>query len=448
MAKRTKVLIQGAGGRDFHVFNTVFRDDPGSEVVAITAAQIPNIDDRQYPPVLAGPLYPQGIPIVPESELDRIVRERGVERVVFSYSDVTYDFVEAQAARARAVGAQFAPFDPDATMLEPEKPCVAVCAVRTGCGKSAISRHVAGTLRGMGMRVAVLRHPMPYGNLSDQVVQRFAALSDLDRHHCTIEEMEEYEPHIRAGNVVFAGADYAKILETAEREADVIVWDGGNNDTPFVRPGLFFTVLDPFRAGDEVRYFPSRWNLEHADALVIGKIGEAKPQDVAALRDSAKRHNPKAAVIEARSTIHLADPAAVRGRRVLVIEDGPTVTHGGMGFGAGLLAAQRAGAGSIVDPRPFASGEIAEAFRKYGHLSDVLPALGYGAREIADLEATVDRADCEVVVVGTPVDLTRILKVRKPCVRASYEHQDAGEPSVTTILGEWIAAGGGARTRS
>lgn len=440
MPHRTRIVILGAGGRDFHVFNTLYRADPAVEVVAITAAQIPHIDRRTYPPELAGPLYPEGVPILPEADLERIVRERKVDRIVHAYSDVTYSQIAQESERARAMGAAFETFDPDATMLAGTKPCVAVCAVGTGCGKSALSRHVATVLRGRGLRVAVLRHPMPYGNLAEQVVQRFASLEDLDRHRCTIEEREEYEPHVRAGNVVFAGADYARILAAAEREADVVVWDGGNNDTPFVRPGLLLTVLDPLRVGHETTYFPSRWNLKRADVLVIGKTDHARREDVEALRETARRRNPGARVVEVRSAIRLADPAAVRGRRVLVVEDGPTVTHGGMAYGAGYLAATEAGAAEIVDPRPFAQGEIADAYRQYPHLRRVLPALGYGERQIADLAVTIERADCDVVVVGTPIDLTHLLAVRKPCVRATYEHEDAGEPTIAEIVGEFVAA--------
>ncbi len=436
MPERRRIAILGAGGRDFHVFNTLYRDAVADEVVAFTAAQIPHIAGRTYPPSLAGPLYPHGIPIVPQEELESLLASRRVDHVVFAYSDVTYDFVEAIGARVRRAGASFEPFDPEATMLRASKPCVAVCAVRTGCGKSALSRHVAAELRKLGLRVAVLRHPMPYGDLAVQAVQRFATVDDLARHRCTIEEMEEYEPHVEAGDVVFAGVDYARILAAAQEEADVVVWDGGNNDAPFVRPDLFFTLLDPLRAGDELRYFPGRFNLEHADVLVIGKVDEAPAGAVERLHESARSRNPDAVVIEARSPIRLADPGAVRGRRVLVVEDGPTVTHGGMAFGAGLIAARRAGAARIVDPRPFATGEIADAFRAYPHLREVLPALGYGAREVADLAATIERADCDVVVSGTPIDLGRVVRLTKPCVRATYAYEDVVPGAVARLLAE------------
>ncbi len=436
MTNPKRVLILGAGGRDFHVFNTMYRDDPRSEVVAITAAQIPNIEDRTYPAVLAGPRYPRGIPIRPESDLAALVRGERVQEVVFAYSDVTLQYVRQMARRVEELGAAFRTFDIEGTMLRSKRPCVAICAVRTGCGKSGVSRLVASTLREMGRRVAVLRHPMPYGNLSEQVVQRFASVEDLNRHKCTIEEMEEYEPHIAAGNVVYAGADYAKILEQAEGEADVIVWDGGNNDTPFVRPDLLFTLLDPLRPGDEVGYFPSIWNLEHADALVIAKSEEAKQDDVATVRANAKRHNPKAVLIDGRSPIEISDPAKVSGLRVLVVEDGPTVTHGGMGYGAGLVAARRAGAAQIVDPRPYAQGQIAAALAKYPHVKSVLPALGYGKEEIADLEATIRRVPCDTVVIGTPIDLGRVLRIDKPTVRVTYSYADASRPGVADLVRE------------
>ncbi|MHC4932345.1 MAG: cyclic 2,3-diphosphoglycerate synthase [Planctomycetota bacterium] len=434
MTDRTRVLILGAGGRDFHVFNTCYRDDPSVEVVALTATQIPGIDSRIYPAVLAGPHYPEGVPILPEAELETIVRERRVEEAVFAYSDVSFDYVEEMKARIEKTGAAFRVFDADRTMIRGEKPCVAVCAVRTGCGKSALSRYVASLLRDMGKRPGILRHPMPYGNLHEQVVQRFAEIEDLAHHRCTIEEMEEYEPHIKAGNVVFAGADYQKILDAAEEESDVIVWDGGNNDTPFIRPDLWITVLDPLRPGHELTYFPGRWNFERADVLVIGKTGEAREEDLALLRRNIEAHNPEAMVIEGRSPFEASDVEAIRGKRALVVEDGPTTTHGGMGYGAGYLAAERAGAAEIVDPRPFAAGDIASAFRDYPHLKSVLPALGYGEKEIADLAATIEAADCDVVVIGTPIDLTRVVEIDKPTVRVTYGFEETTKPGLGEIL--------------
>jgi len=442
MADRTRVLILGAGGRDFHVFNTCYRDAPAREVVAFTATQIPEIDRRVYPPELAGPLYPKGIEVFPEADLQRLVRERKVKEVVFAYSDVPQTYVDEMGRHVRALGASFAPFDPDRTMLRSRLPCVAVCAVRTGCGKSAVSRHVVGALKELGRRPVVLRHPMPYGNLKDQAVQRFARLEDLQAHHCTIEEMEEYEPHILAGNVVFAGADYARILAAAEKEGDVIIWDGGNNDTPFVRPDLHVTLVDPLRPGHELSYFPGRWNLERADVVVVPKIDEARPQDIETVERNIAQVNPGARICRGRSPVAIADPAAIRGKRALVVEDGPTATHGGMGYGAGLVAARRAGAAAIVDPRPHATGLIAEAFRAYPHLHDVLPALGYGAKEMKDLETTIDRTDCDVVVVGTPIDLSRVIRIRKPAVRVTYGFEEASQPGLAAAVADHFQRSG------
>jgi predicted GTPase len=441
MSERIRVLIMGAGGRDFHVFNTCYREDPTHEVVAFTATQIPGIEHRVYPPELAGPLYPQGVPVFPEAELERLVRELRVKEVVFAYSDVHEDHLERLGRRVRTLGASFSPFDPDRTMLRSRHPCVAVCAVRTGCGKSAVSRHVVAELNAIGRRPVVLRHPMPYGDLRRQGVQRFARLEDLALRACTIEEMEEYEPHILAGNVVYAGADYARILEAAEGEGDLIVWDGGNNDTPFVKPDLHITLVDPLRPGHELSYFPGRWNVERADVVVVGKTDEARPGDVDTVLGNVARLNPRAEVCRGRSPVVLDDQGGVRGRRALVIEDGPTATHGGMGYGAGLVAARRAGASEIVDPRPYAKGLIAEAFRDYPHLRDVLPALGYGETELRDLEATIDAADCDVVVVGTPIDLSRVIRIRKPVVRATYRFEAASHPTLSEILADRFAVG-------
>jgi len=434
MTGKTRVLILGAGGRDFHVFNTCYRDDPTREVVAFTATQIPEIDRRTYPPELAGPLYPAGIPVFPESDLDRLVREHGVQEVVFAYSDVPQSYVDEMGRHVRSLGAAFATFDADRTMLRSKLPCVAVCAVRTGCGKSAVSRHVVAALRELKLRTVVLRHPMPYGNLKEQAVQRFAHLDDLKKHRCTIEEMEEYEPHILAGNVVFAGADYAEILAAAEKEGDVVVWDGGNNDTPFVRPDLHITLVDPLRPGHELSYFPGRWNLERADVVVVPKIGEARAEDIDTVVRNVARVNPGARICRGRSPVSISDASAIKGKRALVIEDGPTATHGGMGYGAGLVAARRAGASAIVDPRPYATGLIAEAFRAYPHLHAVLPALGYGEKEMKDLEATIERADCDVVVVGTPIDLSRVIRIRKPAVRVTYAFEEAETPGLAAAV--------------
>ncbi len=432
----SRIVILGAGGRDFHVFNTCYRDDPSHEVVAFTATQIPDIDDRIYPPVLSGPRYPNGIPILPESDLEKILKEQNVEEAIFAYSDVPQSHVADLAHRCEAVGVSLRPFDPARTMLQGNKPCVAVCAVRTGCGKSAVSRYVVSVLRDLGRQPAVLRHPMPYGDLRRQVVQRFGTLEDLAKHECTIEEMEEYEPHIQAGSAVFAGADYEKVLAAAEQEADVILWDGGNNDTPFIRPDLYITLLDPLRPGHELTYFPGRWNFERADVLVIGKTGEARPEDIETVTRNAKEHNPGAHLLRATSPVTISDADAVRGKRALVIEDGPTATHGGMGYGAGMIAAERSGASEIVDPRPFATGGIAAAFEDYPHLKKVVPALGYGREQIADLEATIDRAECDVVVIGTPIDLGRIVKITKPSVRVTYGFAEETKPGLAEILRE------------
>lgn len=468
--RRRRVVILGAGGRDFHVFNTRYRHDPSTRVVAFTAAQIPHIEDRRYPPVLSGALYPEGIPIQPERTLEELIREASVDEAVFAYSDVSLEHIDDVRGRVEGAGAAFRTYPVTATQLPSARPSVAVCAVRTGCGKSAVSRHLVASLARFGgkgsagggsgastdaaggegamgeagapageRRVGVIRHPMPYGNLERQVVQRFETLDDLERQECTVEEMEEYEPHIRAGSVVYAGADYLKILGLAEFDSDVILWDGGNNDAPFIRPDVLVTLLDPLRAGDETRYFPSRWNLEHADILVVAKSDRASDDEIEAVLESARRHNPDAAVVLGASPYALDRPDAVEGKRVLVVEDGPTTTHGGMGYGAGWLAAREAGAGEIVDPRPFAVGEIAEAFESHPHLRDVLPALGYGPDQLRDLERTIDAAECDVVVVGTPIDLTRIVEIRKPTVRATYSYADAGDVELAETVLEKLA---------
>lgn len=436
MSERKRVVIMGAGGRDFHVFNTCHRDDPTCEVVAFTATQIPGIDERTYPPVLAGSQYPDGIPIRPERELERIIQEHWVQEVVFAYSDVSYDYVAKVSRRVEATGASFHLFDADKSMLPATKPVVAVCAVRTGCGKSAVSRYVARTLKDMGVQPAALRHPMPYGNLKDQVVQRFETLADLELHKCTIEELEEYEPHIDVGNIVYAGADYAKILAAAEQECDVVIWEGGNNDTSFIKPDLYITLLDPLRPGHEMDYFPGRWNVERAHVLILTKIDEARPVDVEAVRENAAKLNPAAIIIEGHSPIELAQPELVKGKRVLVIEDGPTVTHGGMGYGAGFLAAERAGAREIVDPRPYVTGEIASALEVYTHLDTVLPALGYGERQLRDLEETINKVDCDAVVIGTPIDLARLLTINKPAVRATYSFKESDDTKLARMIQE------------
>jgi predicted GTPase len=433
-ARRARIAILGAGGRDFHVFNTRYRHDHTSEVVAFTAAQIPHIENRPYPPVLSGALYPDGIRIVPEDDLEALIQAEAVEECVFAYSDVPPDDFAAVKARVESAGARFTPFHAVGTMLPVARPCVAVCAVRTGAGKSGVARHLTRALRANGSRVGVLRHPMPYGQLDKQVVQRFRTIDDLAKHECTIEEMEEYEPHIRNGSTVFAGADYHKILGAAEDESDAILWDGGNNDNPFLLPDVLVTLLDPLRAGDELTYFPSRWNLEHADVLVIAKTDQASDEQIEAVLRTAEAHNPDATIVMGASPYELDEPDACRGKRCLAIEDGPTTTHGGMGYGAGLLAAKAGGAAEIVDPRPYATGEIAEAFEHYPHLHDVLPALGYGDQQLADLAATIERVPCDVVVIGTPIDLRRVVEIGKPAVNVTYGYADAGDVKLADIV--------------
>ncbi len=424
--ERKRVVIMGAAGRDFHNFNVFFRDQEEYEVVAFTATQIPNIEDRTYPPVLAGRLYPEGIEIEPEEDLERIIAERDVDQVVFSYSDLSHEEVMHLGSRAVAAGASFLLLGHSKTALRSSKPVIAVCAARTGSGKSQTTRAVANVLKEMGKRVAVIRHPMPYGDLAKQALQRFETYSDLDLHRTTIEEREEYEPHIDAGNVVFAGVDYEAILREAEESADVILWDGGNNDSSFFSTDLYITILDALRPGHSITYHPGEVNLRLADVLIINKIDTAKGEDITAVEEIAAAYNPTAEVILARSPVRLADPEAVEGKRVLVIDDGPTLTHGGMPFGAGYVAAKSAGAESIVDPRPYAMGSIRGTFQKYKHLKDVLPAMGYGSEQVSELEATINAVPCDVVVTGTPIDLSRVMEVNKPMVRARYELGEVG----------------------
>jgi len=440
MEEARKIVIMGAGGRDFHVFNTCYRGDPSRRVVAFTAGQIPHIDARTYPASLAGPGYPRGIPIVPEAGIDALVRREEVDEVVFAYSDVSYRALDEWKGRIEELGARFSTFDPDGTMLPVERPSVAVCAVRTGAGKSPVSRRVSAILVAMGRRPVVVRHPMPYGNLRQQVVQRFATADDFRTHRCTIEEMEEYEPHVANGQVVFAGVDYAQVFEAAAAEGDLLVWDGGNNDTPFLRPDLWITVVDPLRPGHELTWFPGRINLERADVVVINKVDEARPDALERVRQNVRAMNPRAQVVETRSEIALSDPDAVRGRRALVVEDGPTTTHGGMGYGAGLVAALRHGASGIVDPRPFLRGELEETFRQNPHLRAVLPAVGYGEGQLRDLRETIERSDCDVVVIGTPVDLARVLDLKKPSVRVSYEIAETSRDGLRGILEQRFGA--------
>jgi predicted GTPase len=431
---RRRVLIMGAAGRDFHNFNTVYRDDTGSEVVAFTATQIPFIDDRRYPAALAGPSYPDGIPIHDESELVRLIGELEVDDVAFSYSDVSHEYVMHAASRVLAAGASFVLLGPDDTMLRASVPTVAVTAVRTGVGKSQTTRAIAGALKEAGKRVVAVRHPMPYGDLASQRVQRYAELADLDRYDCTIEEREEYEPHITSGTVIYAGVDYGAILEQAQAEAEVLLWDGGNNDLPFYRPDVWITLVDPLRAGHELTYHPGEANLRAADVIVVNKMDSAAADQVARLDETIAQVNPTATVVKANSKVTVDDPDAIRGRRVLVIEDGPTLTHGSMKIGAGVVAAERNGAAEIVDPRPWAVGTIAETFETYD-VGPVLPAMGYSDGQLAELEKIVDAAEADLVVIGTPIDLRRVIDIRKPAVRVRYDLDVLpGSPSLADVL--------------
>jgi predicted GTPase len=436
---RIRTLILGAAGRDFHNFNVMYRDDERYDVVGFTAAQIPNITDRRYPPSLAGPYYPDGIPIYDEARLSGLIASLNVRQAVFSYSDVSYQYLMHRGAIVNAAGADFVLPGPRQTMLTGTKPVVSVCAVRTGAGKSQTSRRVAHLLRSRGRNAVVVRHPMPYGDLAAQRVQRFATLADLDRHHCTIEEIEEYEPHIVSGSVVYAGVDYAAIRRQAEAEADVIVWDGGNNDFPFYRPELHIVVADPLRLGNELTYYPGEANLRMADVVVINKIDSATPEDTAALRRHISAANPRASIVLANSPVVADRPELVTGRRVLVVEDGPTTTHGEMRFGAGTVAARRLGASEIVDPRPYAVGSIVETFATYPGIGQLLPAMGYGERQVRDLEATIANTPCDTVIVGTPIDLTRLVKIRQAVVRVAYELHEVGLPSLEQLIGEFVA---------
>ena len=434
---RTRVLIAGAAGRDFHNFNLVYRDRPEFEVVAFTATQIPNIDGRRYPPELAGSLYPDGIPILPESALEQLVREHEIDSVVFAYSDVTHEHVMHLGSRALASGASYHLISPAHTMLTSAKPVVAVCAVRTGSGKSQTTRHVARLFRDAGKRVAVLRHPMPYGDLAAQAVQRFERYEDLDEHDCTIEEREEYEPHIAEGNLVFAGIDYERILRAAEEEADVILWDGGNNDTPFIKPDVHIVVVDPHRPGHELRYHPGETNLRMADVCVVNKIDSASQDGIDAVLNSIHDNTQSARVILAASPFDVeGDAEEIRGKRVLAIEDGSTLTHGEMTYGAAVLAAKQHGAAELVDPRPFAVGTIAETFEQYPNVGTLLPAMGYGRQQMEDLRETIERCDADLVLIGTPIDLRRLIELDKPAMRVTYKLQEMGEPTLKDVLAE------------
>ena len=431
-----RIVIMGAAGRDFHNFNVYFRGRPEYRVVAFTATQIPNIEGRVYPAELAGSGYPDGIDILPESDLPQIIEEQNVDEVVFAYSDIPHEYVMHQASLCLAHGVDFRLLGPNHTMLESRKPVVAVTAVRTGVGKSQTTRRVVEILKGVGLRVVAVRHPMPYGNLLDQVVQRFATYEDLDRYQTTIEEREEYEPHLDRGAVVYAGVDYGRILEQAEEEADVIVWDGGNNDLPFYRPDVHIVLVDPHRPGHESQYHPGEANLRRADVVIINKIDTAGPEGVNAVRKSIARLNPRAVVIDAASPIFVDDPGAIRGKRVLVVEDGPTLTHGEMKYGAGVVAAKKFGCSELVDPRPYAVGSIISTFERYPGIGTLLPAMGYGREQVRDLEATLNRVDCDLVVIATPIDLRRLVSINKPMVRVRYELQEIGQPTLDDVLTE------------
>jgi predicted GTPase len=429
-----KTLIMGAAGRDFHNFNVFYRDNKDYEVVAFTATQIPNIEGRKYPAELAGSLYPAGIPIYPESDLVDLIKKHKVEQVVFAYSDVPHAFVMSKASTVLAAGADFRLMGIESTQVKSVKPVVSVCAVRTGSGKSQTTRRVSLILRGMGFKVAAIRHPMPYGDLVKQKVQRFATYADLDKHECTIEEREEYEPHIDNGVIVYAGVDYEAILREAEKEVDIVLWDGGNNDFSFYKSDLAIVVADPHRPGHERLYHPGETNVKLADVFVINKVDTADPAKVIEVRNSLHELNPNAIVIEGASPLFVDDPEAIRGKRVLVVEDGPTLTHGEMAYGAGWVAAKRFGAAEIVDPRPFAVGSIHDTYVKYPKTGTILPAMGYGDQMVKDLEETINKADVDLVVSATPIDLTRIIKVNKPMQRVRYELQEIGKPDLEDIL--------------
>ncbi|MBT7775886.1 MAG: GTPase [Anaerolineae bacterium] len=434
--QKKRVLIMGAAGRDFHNFNTVFRGNKDYEVVAFTATQIPDIEGRVYPALLAGELYPEGIPIHDEAQLVQLIQDLDVEEVVFAYSDVPHEYVMHKASQVNALGAHFRLLGAAPTQIKSTKPVVSVCAVRTGCGKSQTTRRVSLILRDMGYKVAAIRHPMPYGDIAKQRVQRYADYSDLDKHECTIEEREEYEPHIDNGIIVYAGVDYEAIVRQAEEEVDIILWDGGNNDLPFYKSDLEIVVADPLRPGHELTFYPGETNVYSADVFVLNKVDTASPDDVILVRENLRNLNPNAVVIEGASPLFVDDPAAIQGKRVLVVEDGPPLTHGGMKYGAGYVAARRFGAAEIVDPRPFAVGSIAETFENYPDTGEILPAMGYGEAQIRDLEATIAAADVDMVILGTPIDLTRVLKIDKPHQRVRYELQEIGVPTLEDILKE------------
>ena len=436
---KLNVIIMGAAGRDFHNFNTYYRNNDLYQVVAFTATQIPNIEGRLYPPELAGELYPEGIPIHDEGELINLIQSNHVDEVVFSYSDIQHEDVMHLGSMVNAAGADFKMMGMTHTAIKSTKPVIGICAVRTGCGKSQTTRRVSEIFKNAGKKVAVIRHPMPYGDLSIQAVQRFSSLDDLKKHNCTIEEMEEYEPHINRGTIVYAGVDYEAIIRKAEQEADIILWDGGNNDMPFYKTDLLLVVADPHRSGHETQYYPGETNLRLADVVIINKIRTADPGNVEKLRSSISQVNPKATVVDAASPVTVEDPDVIAGKRVLVVEDGPTLTHGDMKYGAGVVAAKQCGAAGLVDPRPFAKGSIAETFDHYPDIGTLLPAMGYGDDQVRDLEDTINSADCEAVVIGTPIDLRRIVDIKHPSTRVTYELEEIGEHTLDDILSGFIS---------
>ena len=439
--KKRNVIIIGAAGRDFHNFNTFYRDNPAYNVVAFTAAQIPDIAGRKYPAGLAGKLYPNGIPIYAQEELESLIKKLDADECVFSYSDVPYAYVMGLGAKVNAAGADFTMMGHKNTALKSTKPVIAVCAVRTGCGKSQTSRRIIEVLMEHGLKVIAVRHPMPYGDLMAQKVQRFATVEDLEKHKCTIEEMEEYEPHVVRGNVIYAGVDYEAILRAAENDpsgCDVILWDGGNNDFSFYQPDLMITVVDPHRPGHELSYYPGEVTLRLADAVVINKIDSADYEGIQTVRRNIEKVNPEAIVIDAASCLSVDKPELIKGKRVLVIEDGPTLTHGEMKIGAGVVAAQRFGVAELVDPRDRAVGKLAETFKTYPNIGKILPAMGYGAQQMKDLAATIDKVDCDAVVIATPIDLQRIIKINKPCVKVGYDLYEIGHPNLDDLLGDFV----------
>ncbi len=433
-----KVLILGAAGRDFHNFNVVFRNNLDYQVVAFTATQIPDIAGRRYPAELAGRLYPDGIPIFEEKDMEKLIGDNDIDAVVFSYSDISHQNLMHLASRAVAAGVDFWLLGTEHTQLESTVPVISICAVRTGCGKSPVSRFVARELRRYGRKLVAIRHPMPYGNLAEQAVQRFATMEDLDLHKCTIEEREEYEPHIQHGTVVYAGVDYERILRQAEQEADVILWDGGNNDTSFYKSDLEIVVADPHRPGHELSYFPGEVNLRRGDVVVINKVDTAQQHDIETVRRNIKLHNPKAQVVDMASRVSLATPEAVKGKRVLVVEDGPTLTHGEMPYGAGVVAARQCGAAELIDPRPYAVGSIRSTYQRYTHLTSLLPAMGYSAMQCHELEETIRRTPCDLVVIATPIDLTRVINIDKPNLRVTYDVEELTKPGLADTLARFV----------